>query len=87
MRAIRFVAFGDPSALELVNVAARVQTLTRVHHVDILVTESLRPELDKRFALSAMPPEVVKGVAQPVVTYAVSNRWNATQEGSAWTAG
>ena len=54
-----------------VNVAARVQALTRTHQVDILVTEALRAELDSRFELAAMPAETVKGIAEPVVTYAV----------------
>jgi adenylate cyclase len=54
-----------------VNMAARVQTLTRTHQVDILVTEALRAELDTRFVLDAMPAEHVKGIAEPVVTYAV----------------
>ena len=54
-----------------VNLAARVQGLTRVHRVDILVTEALRADLDPHFILTPMPPEVVKGIAEPVVTYAV----------------
>ena len=54
-----------------VNVAARVQALTRTHQVDILVTEALCAELDPRFVLAPMPPETVKGIAEPVVTYAV----------------
>lgn len=54
-----------------VNVAARVQTLTRLHQADILVTEALRPELDARFVLTPMPAEFVKGIAEPVLTYAV----------------
>jgi adenylate cyclase len=54
-----------------VNLAARVQGLTRIHRVDILVTEALRVELDTRFLLEAMPPELVKGIVEPVVTYAV----------------
>jgi len=54
-----------------VNVAARVQALTRTHQVDILVTEALCPELDSRFVLTPMPAETVKGIAKPVVTYAV----------------
>jgi class 3 adenylate cyclase len=39
--------------------------------VDILVTEALRAELDTRFVLAPMPAEPVKGIAEPVVTYAV----------------
>jgi adenylate cyclase len=54
-----------------VNLAARVQSLTRVHGVDILVTEAIREHLDPRFALTPMPAESVKGIAEPVVTYAV----------------
>ena len=53
------------------NVAARVQTLTRIHHEDILITEAVRAELDTRFVLAPMPAEMVKGIAEPVVTYAV----------------
>ncbi len=54
-----------------VNLAARVQGLTRVHKVDILVTEALRSELDRCFVLDPMPAERVKGLDEPVVTYAV----------------
>jgi class 3 adenylate cyclase len=54
-----------------VNLAARVQALTRIHQVDILVTEALRAELDTRFVLAPMPAQTVKGIAEPVVTYAV----------------
>lgn len=54
-----------------VNLAARVQALTRTHGVDILITEAVRAELDPRFVLTPMPAEVVKGIAEPVATYAV----------------
>ena len=54
-----------------VNLAARVLALTRTHQVDILVTEAVRTELDTRFVLAPMPAELVKGIAEPVVTYAV----------------
>lgn len=57
-----------------VNLAARVQSLTRTLGVDILVTEAVRAELDASFSLDAMPPESVKGIAQPVLTYAVLAR-------------
>jgi class 3 adenylate cyclase len=60
-----------------VNLAARVQALTRTHRVDILVTEALRAELDTRFVLEAMPPQPVKGIAEPVVTYAVCEIYGA----------
>ncbi len=54
-----------------VNLAARVQGLTRLHQVDILITEALRAEIDKNIILTPMPAERVKGFAEPVVTYAV----------------
>ena len=54
-----------------VNLAARVQALTRVHQVDVLVTEAVRAELDASFVLAPMPAEVVKGIAEPVLTYAI----------------
>lgn len=53
------------------NLAARVQTLTREHGRDILLTESVREQLDPCFKLAPMPAMRVKGVAEPVVTYAV----------------
>lgn len=61
-----------------VNFAARLQALTRQHGVDILVSETLRAELDPGFILTPMPAAVVKGFAEPVVTYAVEGR-SATQ--------
>ncbi len=48
-----------------VNVAARVQTLTRIHQADILVTEAQSAEFDARFVLMPMPAEFVKGIAEP----------------------
>jgi len=54
-----------------VNVAARVQTLTRIHQVGILVTGTIREHLDPRFVLEPMPAEAVKGITEPVMTWAV----------------
>jgi adenylate cyclase len=61
-----------------VNVAARVQALTRTHQVDILVTDALCAGLDARFVLTAMPAEAVKGLDDPLVTYAVRGLETAT---------
>ena len=55
----------------VVNVASRVERLTRTHGVDVLVTEAARAALDQRFRLRAMPPVEVKGVAAPLATFAV----------------
>ena len=57
-----------------VNLAARVQTLTRTHGVSILVTKSVRTELGEAFELQQMRPERVKGIAEPVATWAVLGR-------------
>jgi len=57
-----------------VNIAARVQGLTRVHRVDILVTAPVREEIDARFVVDAMPAEAVKGIAEPIATWAVRAR-------------
>ena len=54
-----------------VNLAARVEHLTRVHPADILVTGAVRAALDPRYVLEELPACEVRGVAEPVVTYAV----------------
>jgi class 3 adenylate cyclase len=48
-----------------------VEGLTRVHGVDVLVTEEVKAALDPRFRLRAMPPQPVKGKAEPIATYHV----------------
>jgi adenylate cyclase len=63
---IEFTAIGRN-----VNLAARVEALTRSHQVSILVTSEVKEVLDPRFVLRELPPRVVKGFAEPVVTYAV----------------
>jgi len=54
-----------------VNLAARVQDLTREQGVDILLTEPVRKALDPRFALRELPPRPVRGIAAPVTTWAL----------------
>ena len=54
-----------------VNVAARVQDLTRVHPADIIVTQRLRESLDPRFQLRALPDTLLKGIEKPIAIYAV----------------
>jgi class 3 adenylate cyclase len=57
-----------------VNIAARVQTLTRLHGADILVTDEVGAQLQEAFVLEAMPAEQVKGIAEPIRTWAVRER-------------
>ncbi len=66
----------------IVNVAARVQDLTRSHRVDILITEEVRKSLDPRFELRPLPPSEIRGVELPVATYAVEKFVGATRAGS-----
>ncbi|MBW2274379.1 MAG: adenylate/guanylate cyclase domain-containing protein [Deltaproteobacteria bacterium] len=53
-----------------VNVAARVQDLTREHGLDILLTDAVRQGLDPAFRLRALPASELRGIAEPVSIWA-----------------
>lgn len=55
----------------VVNVAARVQSMTREHGTDILVTDDLARTIDPRFELEALAPVVLRGIEEPVQLYTV----------------
>ena len=55
----------------VVNVAARVQTATREHGTDILITDDLARTIDRRFVLAQLPPLVLRGIDKPVQLHAV----------------
>jgi adenylate cyclase len=55
----------------VVSVAARVQTLTREHGVDILLTDAAQRALDPRFSLRALPAQPLKGISEPIATFAL----------------
>ena len=63
----KFGVVGDP-----INVAARIEALTREHDTDILITDEIKDELDDRFILEEMPPVFVKGKSEPMVTFIVN---------------
>ena len=56
-----------------INVAARLQGLTRSHGADILLTEDLRKTLEPRFVLRVLPPVELRGIAEPLSIYAVEH--------------
>ncbi|NND31720.1 MAG: adenylate/guanylate cyclase domain-containing protein [Saprospiraceae bacterium] len=56
---------------DTINVAARVEAMTRLHNCDLLITEEVREGLDERFSIDKMPPLAVKGKGKPIVTYYV----------------
>ena len=51
--------------------ASRVEGLTRVHGVGVPVTDAVRANLDARFRLRPLPPAEVKGLPEPLATFAV----------------
>ena len=55
----------------VVTVAARVQTLTREYGVDVLLTADAQRALDPRFAVRAMPARALKGISEPMATFAL----------------
>lgn len=57
---------------DAINVAARVEALTREHNTDILITEEIKAEVEGRFELKKMPAVNVKGKSEPIVTYGVN---------------
>jgi adenylate cyclase len=54
-----------------VNLASRVEGLTRTHDTDILITGAVKEELDPEIRLEEQPPAAVKGVQDRIVTYEV----------------
>jgi adenylate cyclase len=64
----KFTVTGDP-----INVASRVEGLTRDLGVDLLVTEDVRRTLDGAFRVRPMAPMRVKGKPEPLQTYHVES--------------
>ena len=58
---------------DTINVASRVESLTRTHHVDLLITEVVKEKLDDRYNLKEMTPMMVKGKEKPITTYFVES--------------
>lgn len=71
----KFSVTGDP-----INVASRVEGLTRQFKVDLLITDEVRLTLDDRFRLRAMPPTLVKGKVEPIRTWFVESEGTSEVE-------
>jgi adenylate cyclase len=57
----------------VVNLAARVERMTRIHGAEVLVTEAIRDKLDSRFVVRPLPPTPAHGISDPVAVYAVDS--------------
>lgn len=65
-RLSKFSVVGDA-----INVASRVEGLTRIHDVDILITDTVKAALAEGFALREMAATPIKGKPEPIRTFAV----------------
>ncbi len=65
---LEFTVMGD-----VVNVASRIEALTRELDADILVTDDVRSRLNNRFVTSAMPPARIRGKTDPILTWTVNS--------------
>jgi adenylate cyclase len=63
-RRLEYTAIGDA-----VNLAARIEGLTKLHGVQLLVSESTRSQVGDAFDWQAAPAVPVKGKSQPVLTF------------------
>lgn len=63
-----FTALGNT-----VNVAARLESATKDHHVDILISEHTYDEVKPSFQVAKAGPIQVKGLTEPITAYSVED--------------
>lgn len=61
---LEYTAIGDT-----VNIASRVETLTKTLGVPLLLTQATRNALPLNFSTQELPPQTVKGQPKPVIVY------------------
>jgi class 3 adenylate cyclase len=78
-----YTAIGDP-----VNVAARIEELTKTVGVPVLVSEETRRRIGDRIAFSGAQLMTLRGRSEPVRTYVPAVEQSATPAGDAapWAA-
>ncbi len=54
---------------DAINTTARIESLTKVHQCDVLVSANIAEQLDERFKLKEMPSVNVKGKSKPIRTF------------------
>jgi len=57
---------------DTVNTASRIESLTKKHHVDILVSEDVRTRLEKDLGLVFLADDLLRGKNTTIKTYAVT---------------
>lgn len=76
-----YTVLGDP-----VNVASRIQMLTRAFKVALLISEDTRMRVPHTTDWTAMEPAAVKGKAQPLKTFTPPEGTRGASDGSAMAA-
>lgn len=73
---LEFTVMGD-----VVNVASRVESLTRQLDSDILVTHEVRSRIGDRFRMLEKEPVPIKGKSRPIATWAVRGEGSEDSHG------